>query len=380
MVCDRTGGLTVDPENLSKIISLRHELHRHPNLSLCEGETIGLLQDFLRRNTAFEIFDRDGWFYAVRRGTSGKAPVAFRSELDALPMEEGIDLPYASVNPGAAHKCGHEGQMAALCGLALEAERQHLNRTVFLIFQPAEEIGAGAVRCKDLIREKGIGEIYAFHNFSGYPEKSIIFRRGLAQPASEGLMIRLQGRQSHASAPEEGINPSTAIAKLALYAQDLPDEPHAGMALCTIVGMKCGEGDFGISAGEGSVSFTLRAEDESVMKEMEIRLLNEAESLAAAEGLKMTYEIRDYFPETRNHEAALDKVLRAAETIGAETIEMRQLWRASEDFGHFLKECSGAIFYIGNGEHYPALHTLPYDFNDSILSTAVDMFTELIRL
>ena len=84
--------------------------------------------------------------------------------------------------------------MAALCGLALELDRQQTDQTLYLIFQPAEEIGAGAVRCKELIREKQIGEIYAFHNLSGYPENSLVYRRGLTQPASEGLTICFQGK------------------------------------------------------------------------------------------------------------------------------------------------------------------------------------------
>ncbi len=357
-----------------------------------EAGTIGILQKFLRENTkSLSIVDRNGWFYAVKRGTadgseigSAHSPIAFRADMDALPMEESISLPHVSCHPGTAHKCGHDGHMAALCGLALELDRMETERTVYLIFQPAEETGQGALLCRELLKEKGIGEIYAFHNLGGFPENSIVFRRGLTQPTSEGLTIRMHGQPSHASAPEKGRNPSAAIAELALYAQHLPAEAEEksvaerGMALCTVVGMKCGEGDFGISAGEGSLSVTLRAEKEQVMRQMERKLLMLADRLAARDGLETEHEIRDAFPETRNDDAALERVIRQAESLLLPVIEMKEIWRASEDFGHYLKICPGAMFYIGNGEDYPALHTGAYDFNDRILGTAVDMFLELV--
>ena len=366
-------------ENLNKITELRHVLHRFPDLSLQESGTIRILKDFLMANTNLELVDREGWFYAVKRphGDSAAAPIAFRADMDALPMHEYSELVYRSAHEGISHKCGHDGHMAALVGLALELDKMEVNRTVYLIFQPAEEIGQGAVRCAELIREEGITEIYAFHNLSGYPENSIVYRKQLTQPASEGLTIYMHGKQSHASAPEEGRNPSSAIAEMALFSQTLTKEKHDGMALCTIVGMQCGEGNFGISAGEGTIRVTLRAEQEQFMKEMEIRLLQKAEELAARDGLRTEHEIQDYFPETRNYDEALERVIDIARGLGLPVIEMKNLWRASEDFGYYLKQCPGAIFYIGNGEEYPALHTDGYDFNDGILETAVDMFLAL---
>ena len=369
----------ISHDNLDKIIALRHLLHSRPDLSLQETGTMGILKGFLRENTSLELVDREGWFYAVKRPAAkpAVAPIAFRADMDALPMDEGISLPYGSIHNGVSHKCGHDGHMAVLCGLALELEGMEVSRAVYLIFQPAEEIGQGAVRCAELIGEAGIAEIYAFHNLSGYPENSIVYRRELTQPASEGLTIRLQGKPSHVSAPEEGRNPSAALAELVLAAQRLSEAPHEGMALCTVVGMQCGRGEFGISAGEGTLSVTLRSEQEPFMKSMEARLLQRAGELSARDGLRLEHEISDYFPETRNHGAALDRVLRKADELWLPAIEMEALWRASEDFGHYLKRCHGAMFYIGNGECYPALHTTGYDFNDGILKTAVEVFLAL---
>lgn len=390
-------------DNLDKIIQLRHTLHQCAELSMAEAETMRTLIAFLREHTSLQVHDRGSWFYAVKNRQKGSskaassadtpAPIAFRADMDALPIPETIDLPYASAHTGVSHKCGHDGHSAALCGLALELEEIETGMDVYLIFQPGEETGQGALACRNLVLEKGIGEIYAFHNLGGYPEGSIVYREGLTQPASEGLRIRLTGATSHASAPEKGRNPAAALARIVLAAQELsfPDfknraahsdpaltTPAKNMRLCTITGIDLGSGDFGISPGVGEVYMTLRAEAEADMKDMEASILRFAQNAALAEGLEIRHSIHDYFPETRNHDQCLRKVVRAAKGLGMPVIPMDRLWRASEDFGHYLKECPGAMFYIGNGEGYPPLHTVEYDFNDRILEKAVDLFAALI--
>ena len=376
----------VQSENLQKIVELRHFLHRNAELSLHEAETGRILRDFLRRNTSLEIVERDGWFYAVKQGAKAADTadtavtadaIAFRADMDALPIEEGIDLPYASEHPGVSHKCGHDGHCAALCGLALELENRQMDRPVYFIFQKAEEIGAGGAPAAELIEEKGIREIYAFHNLSGYPEKSLVYRRGLTQPASEGMKILFFGRQSHASAPEDGRNPAQVIAETVLHIGKLLSKEHRGMVLCTITGIEAGSGDFGISAGEGSISVTLRASEEAELLEMEEEIRAFAQARAASQGIRTEFRISDRFPETRNSDAGIDRVLAAAKQLGVPCVPMEEMWRASEDFGHYLKKCGGAMFYIGNGEGWPALHTVEYDFNDRVLETAVDLFVEL---
>ena len=147
----------MDRENLEKIKRLRHELHAHPELSMEERETKRRLMEFLRENTKLFIEDRGHYFYAYANGKNEELePIAFRADMDALPMEEKAGLPYGSKNPGVCHKCGHDGHCAALCGLALEADRLGTDRPVYFIFQHGEEIGGGGEECAGLIREKGI--------------------------------------------------------------------------------------------------------------------------------------------------------------------------------------------------------------------------------
>ena len=122
---------------------------------------------------------------------------------------------------------------------------------------------------------------------------------------------------------------------------------------------------------------TLRAEIEQEMKSAEEMVHRTARYLAAKYGLQTSVNRQDVFPETANWDICSEKVASAAEKLGLRLIRTKDVWRASEDFGHYTKKFPGAMFYIGNGENYPALHTVDYDFNDKILETAVQMFLAL---
>ena len=384
----------MDRENLEKIKRLRHELHAHPELSMEERETKKRLMEFLRENTKLFIEDRGHYFYAYANGKNEKLePIAFRADMDALPMEEKAGLPYGSKNPGVCHKCGHDGHCAALCGLALEADRLGTDRPVYFIFQHGEEIGGGGEECAGLIREKGIRRVFAFHNMSGYPEGQVLVKSGVTQCTSKGLTIYMEGTPAHASQPEDGKNPAAALAKLALAIEAMAgaqrgeenagqgeNSSFGGFVLATIVELSAGGRNFGIAASKGSVSVTLRADYERDLNRLEEGIRETAQGLAKRYGLALSFEEQDFFPETVNDPEAVSLVRRAAASLKIPVRELSQPFRASEDFGYYLKQCPGAIFYIGNGADHPQLHTAEYDFNDGILERAVDLFFALLRV
>ena len=378
----------MDRENLEKIKRLRHELHAHPELSMKERETKRRLMEFLRENTKLFIEDRGHYFYAYANGKNEELePIAFRADMDALPMEEKAGLPYGSKNPGVCHKCGHDGHCAVLCGLALEADRLGTDRPVYFIFQHGEEIGGGGEECAGLIREKGIRRVFAFHNMSGYPEGQVLVKSGVTQCTSKGLTIYMEGTPAHASQPEDGKNPAAALAKLALAIEAMAggqqggeNSGFGGFVLATIVELSAGGRNFGIAASKGSVSVTLRADYERDLNRLEERIRETAQRLAKRYGLALSFEEQDFFPETVNDPEAVSLVRRAAASLKIPVRELSQPFRASEDFGYYLKQCPGAIFYIGNGEDHPQLHTAEYDFNDGILERAVDLFFALLRV
>lgn len=365
------------------ILELRHTLHAHPELSGEEQETKKRLMDFIRHHTHLQLVDRGSWFYALYepKKRNGKPAIGFRADMDALPLPEARDLPYGSTKACVAHKCGHDGHSSALAALALLLEKdENILRPVYLIFQSAEETGKGGKSCADFVEAAGLGEVYAFHNLSGYPENAIMVRDDLTQCASKGLTFRFTGKRAHAGTPEEGNNPAPALAKLTLFAQDLVRKVTTAplkTLLLTLVGLNVGGKDFGIAPGEGEVSFTLRADEEDDLAALERQLRQEAAWLAEADGLQLTVTEADPFPATVNHPECAERVRQAARDLGLQLAPMAKPWRPSEDFGWYLKVCPGAMFYVGNGETWPAPHHPQYDFNDRILATPAKVFLRL---
>jgi amidohydrolase len=377
-----------------EIIEIRHTLHAHPELSGKENNTKLLLMNFIREHTGLSVEDMGHWFYAVYepKVPDHLAPVAFRADMDALPMPENLDISYASKEPGVSHKCGHDGHSAALAALALMLEDdERVVRPVYLIFQSAEETGEGGKACAAFLKDRGIREVYAFHNLSGYPENAVMVRDSLTQYASAGLTFCFTGRASHAGTPEHGINPAPALAHLEIFAEQLMREEadHVGetssdgrmeedrFLLITTVGINVGGQDFGISPGEGSVCFTLRAGSDARMNDVEKELADEAKRLAEIHGLTVHSSLTDVFPATVNDPDCAARVRQASEELGLTVVPMDKPWRPSEDFGWYLHECPGAMFYVGNGENWPAPHQEDYDFNDRILKTAPAIFLRL---
>lgn len=371
----------MEAKNVELAKQLRHELHEHPELSNEEVWTKKRLIEFLKEHTKLEIIDKDEWFYAVYRSGEGKYNIAFRADYDAIKMEETIDLPYGSKVPGVSHKCGHDGHAASLAGLALEVDQNGADKNVFFLFQPAEETGDGAAKCVSFIKENNIDEIFAFHNMSGMSYKSIIIKDGIVHCASKGMTIHMEGSPSHASEPEKGKNPAFAIAKIIdAIPEFVKPSNNKGMVLCTVIQVDVGERAFGVSASKGDLLLTIRALYEEELNKIQNNLENVAIEQAEKYGLKVSFEFNDYFPETSNHKESADKVRKIAIHKGFEVNEMPEAFRGSEDFGYYTKETKGAIFYIGNGEDYPHLHSHKFDFRDELIEIAVEMFKGLIEI
>ena len=370
----------MNKKNLQKVIELRHLLHQHPELSMEEKWTKKTLITFLKEHTNLVIQDRGQWFYAAYQKGKDYKNIAFRADFDAIKVEEGIELSYGSKNPGVAHKCGHDGHSAVLVALAMEVDQQGADQNVFFLFQHGEEIAKGAAECREIIDEEEIDEIYAFHNRSGAPRHAIQVIDGTSNFGSVGMVIEMKGSPTHASQPEFGKNPAYAIARVITGLEKATKEAGSqGMLLSTVVGVDVGEEAFGIAASEGKLLVTLRGEIEAELE----RLLRAVEKKAgiegAADGLDVKISYEDRFPVTSNNKKSVDKVRRVAKEQGLTVIELKEAMRGSEDFGYYLEKTKGALFFIGNGEDHPEIHTEEYDFPDDIIETAVNMFMGLLK-
>lgn len=371
----------METNNLKLAIQLRHELHQHPELSNHELWTKQHLIEFLQMNTELEIVDKGAWFYAVYRAGESKKNLAFRADMDALPIDETIELPYGSQFPGVSHKCGHDGHSASLAGFALEVDQKGAEHNIFFLFQHAEETGDGAIQCTSFIEENNIDEIFAFHNMSGMPFQSINVIEGTAHFASKGMTIHMEGSPAHASQPETGINPAFAIANMINRIPELTaSNTYKGLVLCTVIQVDIGEKAFGIAASKGELLLTIRALYEDELDHLQKTLEALALEHAKNDGLKVSFSYNDVFPETVNHKESIAKVKEVCEAKGLPINELKEAFRPSEDFGHFTKLTKGAMIFIGNGENYPPIHTYEYDFRDELIETAVELFKGIAKV
>ncbi len=368
----------ISEQFLAGIKELRHELHRHPELSNQETGTKQYLMDYLKSHTSLEVRDEGCWFYAYKKGIRKEDAIAFRADFDALPIQEDMDISYNSETDGVSHKCGHDGHSAALCAAALLLDQIETERSIYFIFQHAEEIGQGGEVCAELLGKEPISEVYAWHNRSGYPLHQIVVKPGPMQCASKGLTVCFYGKRSHASEPEKGLNPAFAIGKLIRNVEELALQEFEGRTLYTIIHMNVGTRDFGVSPGDGEISFTLRADYQKDLEELERKIRFYADSCAKTYGLSVEFETSDPFPETSNDAICTQKIINCAKEAGFSVEIPDSPWRASEDFGYYTQRCPGAMFFIGSGEEWTPLHNENYDFNDEILETAVKMFISLI--
>lgn len=360
-------------EWLECITKLRHQLHEIPETSMQEKKTKELLMQFLRTHTTWTVVDRGAWFYALKKAeaTGVQGPVAFRADMDAVSGGDGM--------PG--HYCGHDGHCSILCGLALYLDRQNrADRDVYLIFQPAEEIGKGAQLCCTLIQEMGIEEVYGLHNIPGYPLRQILVRSNTFACASTGLSIRMTGVPSHAAYPEAGRNPALVLARLLLEMERCTQEMsrQKGFVKMTVIGMEIGSANYGVSASDGVLRVTVRAESQEMFDSYLTKLEALANRFASEAGLSCHIEEIERFPATENHESSVKKIRDCAGKLQLDVAELEEPMRWSEDFGYYLQMTKGAFFGIGDGIQYPQLHTAQFEFPDAILQTGVVMLAGLI--
>lgn len=370
----------------STLVDLRRELHRRPEIAHREEETARIISSQLENLSPDELIRGIGGqgLAAVYRGKKEGPTVLLRCELDALPLEEKADFPHTSRNPGAAHKCGHDGHMAILTGVAKWLQQRRPERgKVVLLYQPAEEVGEGARRVIEdpLFAQIAPDLAFALHNLPGFERGQVILRRGAFASASRGLIAALSGSSSHAGHPEQGRNPAHALAQAILGLSALPTRV-AGFreaALITIVGGRVGGRAFGTSPGEAELDATFRANHDAILEKLWSQAETMLEGLAQIYGLKCTLEATEDFPGTKNNDEIVELVDASARQLDIPTLHVTQPFPWSEDFGHFTKLTKGCLFGLGSGVDHPELHSPSYDFPDELIETGTRLFAKIVE-
>jgi len=372
--------------DLAKFIALRHELHAQAELAGQESETSRIIRDFIEPHQPHELVTRlgDTGLAAIFEGREDGPTVMFRAELDAVPVEEDNGIGYSSCRPGVSHACGHDGHMAIVAGLAAKLHLHPPRRgRVVLLFQPAEETGAGALSVLEDERFESIAPdwIFALHNLPGETYGEVQIRNGPFAAGSVGVIFGFRGTTSHAAYPEQGRSPATAVAQLIQGLAGLPDSVNEGdgIAKLTVIHARIGEAAFGTTPGEAEVMATLRSDREEILERLREGVVDLAQGIGQAHGLELTHSWTDHFPVTINHPEAVALVEAVAEAGGVAVALRDEAYPWSEDFGWFTRRFNGALFGLGAGRERPALHSPGYDFPDELIPVGIVLFEGLIE-
>ena len=372
--------------DLVELTDIRHELHRFPEISGQEKDTARRICAHLEESRPDRILtDLGGHGVGAIFDSGNDGPsILIRSELDALPILEKTDVPYRSTIEGHGHLCGHDGHSTILLALARGlAKRRPGKGKVILLFQPAEETGAGAAA---VIADRSFEDIrpdYAFslHNLPGLPLGHVSLIEGPVNCASRGIKIKLTGKTAHASSPEHGVSPMRAISALmpalSTLGQGFPPQPDFKMV--TITHAMMGEAAFGIAPANAEIWATLRTLTDERMAELCAAAEELATRFAADNALAIDMSYADIFHHCENDPDAVAQLRMALDQEQVQYDGRGLPMRASEDFGRFGAVSKSAMFFLGAGTDHPNLHNPDYDFPDALIATGARIFMRAIR-
>ena len=368
-----------------ELISLRKELHKFPELSGKENNTAERILKFAEKFNPDEIIKNIGGngLAVFFNGSEEGKTILIRCELDALPIDEENKIDYKSENDGVSHKCGHDGHMAIVSGvIPILSENKIDKGRVILLYQPAEETGEGAEKIlhDEKFSKIKLDYVFALHNLPGFEKNKIIIKENEFASASQGLIIKLHGKTSHAAEPEKGITPSLAVAELIQRLVDIPNkEKFDEFTLVTIIHAKIGERAFGTTPGYAELMATLRSYKNEDMVKLQKKAREIIDDVATKNNLKNEIEWVEEFPSTKNDKYCVDVIKQSAEENNLDVEVIDNPFRWSEDFGHFTQKFKGALFGLGSGVDQPQLHNPDYDFPDDIILTGTKMFYSIIN-
>lgn len=371
---------------LESLIRFRKELHKNPELSGKETETSKRIILFLEQYPPDKIQPHVGGtgIIAVYKGAEKGKTILFRCELDALPIKETNSFEHQSVQNNVSHKCGHDGHMTILCGLASELHYQRPEKgSVILLFQPAEENGSGAEKVvhDNTFKDYNPDYVFALHNLPGFTKNQIVVKNGIFSCAVKSMLIRLKGKIAHAAEPENGINPALALAAIIQQfdAKNQVDKSKPDFTIITPVYSSLGKKAYGVSAGKAEAHFTIRCLSNDEMEKLSAELENLTKEIAKNHQLEVKIKWTESFQANENNADANRFIKNASKLLGLDVVEKEIPFSWGEDFGLFTQLYTGAMFGLGAGLKTPALHHSDYDFPDEIISTGVKLFHQISK-
>lgn len=372
-----------------QIVAWRRHFHQHPELGFEEIETGKYIMEQLSGLDASVQYPigETGIVYTMK---NGQGPcIAFRADMDALPLTETTDVPYKSVNEGAMHACGHDSHMAMLMGLltALDSNRHLWQGTVRGIFQPAEEGLGGAEKmiAEGCLKNPDVEAIFGAHVWNYQVSGTIGVQSGPVMAAADEFTIIVEGTGGHGATPEGTVDAIYVASQLVTNIHSIvsrnvnPLEP-AAISICKI---EAGTA-FNILPKIATLLGTARAYSEEVRLLQKRRLAELCAGIGKAYGATITMDYVDGYPPTVNDEAMTAVVESAAKKVMGDGVGPPYLSMGGEDMSYYLREIPGSFFFIGSAkpdqEPRSAPHHSPhFDIDESVMEVGASIFMQIVE-
>jgi len=376
---------------LASMRSWRRGFHAAPELAFEVTNTAARVADLLREFGVDEVhtgIGQTGVVGVIRRGRSNRA-IGLRADMDALPIQEANTFAHRSEIDGAFHGCGHDGHTAMLLGAAKTLagpDAEAFDGTVYLIFQPNEENGLGALAMIDdgLFTRFPMNAVFGMHNKPGVKVGHFATRVGPMMSSEDIFEITIEGRGGHASMPENHIDPVIVAAQIINGLQTIVSRSVAGADVAVVsVTELLTDGARNIVPSTVTIKGDCRTFSPAVQATVERRMREIAAGVAAAHGAEVAVDYRnDFIPLVNTDAEVRAAVAAAAKVVGADRVDDAcELWPASEDFAQMLKHVPGCYIDLGNGTEGScgtSLHNPHYDFNDDALAIGAAYWVQLV--
>jgi amidohydrolase len=373
---------------MEKILQHRRHIHQHPELSFEEHETAAYVAAELKKlGIPFKQGFAGTGIVATIEGSGKGKTVALRADMDALPIQEDTSLPFASVNKGVMHACGHDAHTSALLGAAeiLKQLKDQWKGTVLLIFQPGEEKFPGGA---SLMLKEGALEhpkpdlVIGQHVLPDMPAGHVGFKPGMYMASGDEVYLTIKGKGGHAALPHT-LNDTILIASNVIVAlqQVVSRIVPANIPTVLSFGRIEGLGATNIIPEKVEIAGTLRTMDEEWRAIIQKRIKEIAEGTAKAMGAECEVDIKHGYPVVYNHEQSTKEAISfARDFLNPEHVEGMDIRMTAEDFGYYTHQFPSVFYRFGVGRkdgQTGALHTAQLNIDEDSLETATGVLAWL---